>query len=114
MVLGAILLLSLAAVFGLSLAVMGARYRRSSLALGLGHAGIGVLGLGLLAVQIFRGPVHMLYNNAAVLFLLVIVGGVVLLALREGNKPPPMVVAGLHGAMALVALALVVFGYLHR
>jgi len=62
MVLGAIVLLSLAAVFGLSLAVMGARYQRSSLALGLGHAGIGVLGLGLLTVQIFRGPVHMLYN----------------------------------------------------
>ncbi len=114
MVLGAILLFSLAAIFGLSLIVMGARYRRSSRALGLGHAGIAVLALSLLGVQVFRGPNQMLYNDAAVLFVLVIVGGVVLLALRDGNKPPPIVVVGVHGGMALVALALVVVGYLHR
>jgi hypothetical protein len=114
MVLAAIFLFSLAAAFGLSLALMGVRYQRSSLALGLGHASIAVLALSLLAVQIFRGPVHMLYNNAAVLFLLVLAGGVVLLALREGRKPPPMVVVGIHGAMALVALVILVVGYLHR
>jgi hypothetical protein len=114
MVFAAILLFSLAAAFGLSLAVMGVRYRWSSLALGLGHASIALLALGLLAVQIFRGPVHLLYNDAAMLFILVLTGGVVLLALREGRKPPPMVVVGVHGAMALVALAVLVVGYLHR
>ena len=112
MVLGAILLFSVAAIFGLWLTVIGARYRRSSVALRLGHAGIAALGLALLAVQIYRGPIHILYNDAAGLFVLVIIGGMVLLALREGNTPPPMVVVGVHGGMALVALALVVVGYL--
>ncbi len=113
MVLVAILFFSLAAVFGMSLAVVGARYQRSSIALGLGHAGIGVLALVILSLQIFRGPIHRLYNDAAVLFLLAIAGGVVLLALREDRRPPPLVVVGIHGAMALVALALVIVGYLH-
>jgi len=110
-ILSAILLFGLAVAFGLSLVVMGVRYHRGSLALGLGHAGVAVLALSLLVIQIFREHARLLYNDAALLFFLTLAGGIVLLAVREGRKPPPMVVVGMHAAMALVALYLLVKGY---
>jgi hypothetical protein len=115
MILVVILLFSLAATIGLIMVFIGIRYRRGSLVLGLGHAGIASLALTLLVVQIFRERVHhLLYNDAALLFILTLLGGLVLLALRESRKPPPMIVVGLHAAMALFALLLLVAGYLHR
>jgi hypothetical protein len=115
MILYAILLLGLAAFLGMSLVFIGVRYRRGSLALGLGHAGIAVSGLVLLVWHIFHEPVHhLLYNNAAILFVITLGGGLVMLALREGRRPPPMIVVGMHAAMALFALLLLVSGYIHR
>ena len=58
MILAAIVLFCLALVLGLWLVVLGMRYRRGSLALAAGHAGVALLGLGLLGNQIFAGPVH--------------------------------------------------------
>jgi len=111
MILPAILLFILATVMGLSLVVMGVRYHRGSLALGLAHASVALLAFILLGVQIFRGPVNMLYNSAALLFGLALSGGVVLLALHEGNKPPPMVIVTIHAVIALGGLLLLVLGY---
>jgi len=117
MILAAILLLCLAVVLGLWLVVLGVRFRRGSLALAAGHASVAVLGLGLLGMQIFGGPVHMLYNDAALLFVLALFGGLVLLALRIGNRehrsPPSMIGVSLHAAMGLSALLLLVLGYTH-
>jgi len=117
MILAAIVLFCLAAVLGLWLVVLGVRFRRGSLALAAGHAGVAVLGLGLLGKHIFSSPVHMLYNDAALLFVLALAGGLVLLALRIGNReqrsPPPMIGVSLHAAMALSALLLLVLGYTH-
>lgn len=113
MIFYAILLFGLAMSIGLIIIYMGMRYQRGSLALGLSHAVVAVAALVFLVVAIFREPVHhMLYNNAALLFVLALAGGLVLLALREGRKPPPMVVVGVHAAMALFALYLLVRGYL--
>jgi len=111
MVLSSILLFCLAALFGLGLIVLGVRYRRGSLALGLGHAGVALLALIVLAVHIFTSRVNMLYDNAALLFILTLGGGVVLLALREGRKPPPMVVVGIHALMAVAGIVVLVVGY---
>lgn len=117
MILAAIVLFCLAVVLGLWLVVLGVRFRRGSLALAAGHAGVAVLGLGLLGKHIFGGPVHMLYNDAALLFVLALAGGLVLLAVRIGNRehrsPPPMMGVSLHAAMALSALLLLVLGYTH-
>ena len=85
MILSAILLFALVVLLGLSMVIMGLRYQRGSLALGLSHATVAVLALVLLAVGIFRGPTVLLYNDAALLFALTLVGGLVLLALREGR-----------------------------
>lgn len=115
MILTVILLFGLAVGFGVFIMFMGIRYKRGSMALGLTHAGIALVALGLLIVEIFReATTHMLYNNAAILFVMALVGGLVLLALRKGTEPPAMFVVVLHAAMALVALALLVVGYLHR
>ena len=115
MILAAIVLFCLAVVLGLWLVVLGMRYRRGSLALAAGHAGVALLGLGLLGNQIYTGPVHKLYNVAALLFVLALFGGLILLTLRintrEDRTPPPMFVVSLHAVMAMIALLLLVMGY---
>lgn len=117
MILAAIVLFCLAVVLGLWLVVLGVRYRRGSRTLAAGHAGVALLGLILLGRHIFSSPVHMLYNDAALLFVLALSGGLVLLALRIGaheqRSPPPMMGVSLHAAMALAALLLLVLGYTH-
>jgi hypothetical protein len=117
MILAAIALFCLAAVLGLWLVVLGVRYRRGSLALTAGHVLAALLGMGLLGKQILAGPVHMLYNDAALLFVLTLIGALILLALRlssrEYRTPPPMVVVGLHAALAMTGLLLLVVGYTH-
>jgi hypothetical protein len=117
MILAAIVLFCLAVVLGLWLVVLGVRYRRGSLALAAGHAGVALLGLGLLGRHIFVAPIHMLYNDAALLFVLALSGGLVLLTLRVCNRehrsPPPMMGVGLHAAMAVTGLLLLVLGYTH-
>jgi peptidoglycan/LPS O-acetylase OafA/YrhL len=116
MILYSIVLFCLAAALGLSIVVLGLRYKRGSLTLALGHAAVAVLALGLLMNQILGdGPSHILYNTAALLFFLTLFGGLVLLAVRitkrERRAPPPMFVVGLHAVMALIGLLLLVVGY---
>lgn len=117
MILAVIVLFCLAAGLGLWLVVLGVRYRRGSRALAAGHAAVALLGLVLLGTHIFSSPVHMLYNNAALLFILALFGGLVLLALRMGSRehrsPPPMLGVSLHAVVALSALLLLVWGYTH-
>ena len=115
MILAAIVLFGLAVALGLFLVVLGVRYRRGSRALAAVHDGFALLGLGLLGVQVFGGPVNFLYNSAALLFVLALSGGLVLLAVRLGTRehrsPPPMFGVSLHAAMGLLALLLLVLGY---
>ncbi len=117
MILAAIVLFCLAVALGLFLVVLGVRYRRGSRALAAVHAGLALLGLSLLGMQIFRGPVHVLYNSAALLFVLALSGGLVLLAVRLGNhephSPPSMIGVSLHASIALLGLLLLVLGYTH-
>jgi hypothetical protein len=118
MILAAIVLFCLASVLGLWLVILGMRYRRGSLVLAAGHAGVALLGLGLLGSQVFAGPVHKLYNVAALLFVLALFGGLILLVLRistrEYRTPPPMFVVSLHAVMAMIALLLLLLGYTQR
>ena len=114
MVLAALLLFALAAAMGVSLAVMGGRHQRSYLSLGIVHAGIAIVALGLLAARILSGPIDRLFNSAAALFLFALLGGVLLLALHEDRKPAPMVVVGIHGVMAMAAWVVLLLGYLQR
>ena len=115
MILASIILFCLAVALGLFLVVLGMRYRRSSLALAMGHACVALLGTGLLGQQILDDSTHKLYNLATFLFVLALFGGLVLLALRmsqrEHRTPPPMFIVSLHAIMAIIALLLLVVGY---
>jgi hypothetical protein len=116
MILAAIVLFCLAVALGLYLVVLGVRYRRGSRALAAVHAGVALLGLSLLGMQIYRGPTHVLYNDAALLFVLALAGGLVLLAVRSGDQekqsPPSMIGVSLHASLGLLALLLLVLGYI--
>jgi hypothetical protein len=111
MILSSILLFSLAASLGLYLVVLGARYHRSSLKIGLSHASISLLALVLLFLQIMNGAINKYNNVAALLMILAVIGGIMLFALREKNKPPPMVLVGIHAVMALVGLLVLFLGF---
>jgi hypothetical protein len=115
MILAAIVLFCLAVALGLSLVVLGVRHRRGSRTLAAVHAGIAVAGLGLLGMQVFNNPKHILYNDAVLVFVLALSGGLVLLAVRLGepdrHSPPSMIGVSLHAAMALLGLLLLVLGY---
>lgn len=111
MILAAILFFGFATVLGLSIVVIGVRYHRGSLALGLSHASAALLALGFLFIRIYQGPNNKFYNGAALLLVLALCGGGLLLALREGKKPPPMPVVAIHAIIALVGILLLVLGY---
>ena len=103
----------LAILAGLSLVFMGVRYHRSSLALGLTHAGVALTALILLIVHIVReAGSHMLYNDAAFLFLLALVGGIVMLVTHNNKKAAPLLIVIAHASLALIALALLIRGYI--
>jgi len=111
MTLFSIFLFSVAASLGLYLVVLGARYHRSSLKVGLSHASIGLLALVLLFLQIINGAINKYNNVAALLMILAVIGGIMLFALREKNKPPPMMLVGIHAIMALVGLLILYLGF---
>lgn len=116
MILAAIVLFCLAVALGLFLVVLGVRHRRGSRMLAAVHAGVAVLALSLLGVQVFSGPINFLFNSAALLFVLALSGGLALLAVRlsarEHHSPPSMIGVSLHAAMGLLALLLLVLGYI--
>ena len=115
MILAALILFGLAVTLGISLIVLGIRYRRSSLALAMGHVSFALLGIGLLWMQIESGPSYKLYNFAALLFVFALLGGMLLMALRMKNRehrtPPLMALVSLHAVMAIIALLLLILGY---
>lgn len=111
MILSSILLFSVAASLGLYLVVLGTRYHRSSLKIGLSHASIGLLALVLLFLQIMNEAINKYNNVAALLMILAVIGGVMLFALREKNKPPPMMLVGIHSVMALIGLLILFLGF---
>lgn len=100
---------------GLILVLLGMRYKRSSLALAMGHASLALLGLGLLGQQVLDDSTHKLYNLPTFLFVLALFGGLILLALRmslrEYRTPAPMFVVILHAIMAIITLLLLMVGY---
>ena len=111
MILSSILLFSLAASLGLGLVVLGVRYKRSSLKVGLIHAGSAITALGLLLMHVFNSDTNK-YNNVAVLLMIAaLIGGLMLFALREKNKPPAMMLVALHAIMALAGLLLLYLGF---
>ena len=111
MILSAILLFSLAASLGLFLVVLGIRYQRNSLKVGLIHAGSGLIALGLLMTHVLSDASNKFNNVAALLMILAVIGGLMLFALREHDRPPPMILVAIHASFALTALIVLILGF---
>lgn len=109
----AIILFVLAMLLGLYLVYIGIRQHRGSTVLALTHAAMASTALGLLIVAIYQSDeTHKLYNAGAFLFVMAFIGGVTLFALREDKKPPAMFLVMLHAVMAVIALFLLVKGFM--
>ena len=115
MILAAIVVFCLAIALGLYLVFLGVRHRRGSRGLAAAHAAVAFLGLCLLGVRVFKGPIQFWYNSAAMLFVLALIGGLLMLVLRSGDQdkqgPPSMIGVSLHAAMGVSALLVLVLGY---
>lgn len=111
MTLIAITLFSLAVAIGLYLVVLGVRFHRKSLKIGLTHGIVAITAFGFLATQIYQGTTNKYNNSAALFMILALTGGIMLFVLREPKKAPPMVLVAIHACMALIGLLLLVLGY---
>lgn len=98
-------LLSLAVAGGVLLGALHARGRSVPLAAGIGHALLALTGTVVLAVAVWQQPRPLAVNAALLLFALALVGGVFNLLFRLQGERPPGFMIGLHGATAVVALA---------
>lgn len=111
MILYSIILFTLAVLLGFGLVVLGVRYKRSSLKVGLIHAGSALTALVLLLAHVFNSDTNK-YNNVAVLLMIAaLIGGLMVFGLREKNKPPAMMIVTLHAIMALAGLSLLYLGF---
>lgn len=106
----AAVVLSAAVLGGALLAAAHARRRRVPFALGLGHAGVAVTGLALLAVAVTRDTQPPAINAALLLFAIALVGGAFLLLFRLQKEAPPGFMIVLHAGTAITALALLWIG----
>lgn len=114
MIAAATVALAVAALLGITLAVIGLRQRRGSMPLALAHLLSAILGLGLLILHVTTAPTVRLFNLAALLLVLALLGGLVLLMLRavrrEYRTPPPMFVVVMHAALGIAALVMLLVG----
>jgi hypothetical protein len=105
-------LLSLAVAGGLTLGILHARRVPVPFAVGLGHAGLAVAGIVLLAFSVVRESQPLTVNSALMCFTLAAIGGVFVLLFRlQGERPPGFMIA-LHGTAAIFALGLLWYGIL--
>lgn len=109
MLYAALILFLLIAALGLYMIVRLSMKKKVSGRLGLIHGIAGLATFGLLVAGLILVPHPMVINDAAVLFFGAAIMGIFNYFLtREGISPLPMAI--LHGAAALIAIALLLFG----
>lgn len=112
-VLAALLILVILVVLaGIALATLALRGRHVPLAVSSLHGLAGIIAIVLLVMHDLHFPHNMPMNAAAVLLILTATGGLLLFGFRAGRQPLPGLVVGLHGGFAVVALALMIVGYI--
>lgn len=111
MVGASIFVFALAAGAGFTLAVRSGMRKRVTFVQSLAHASLGVGAMVLLALRVFGGPKVLLFNDALLVFALVLIAGLFMLAIRFSGQSPPLLVIWVHGATAVLALSLLVIGY---
>lgn len=102
--------LTIAAVGGLTLAAAVMRQRPFPAPVGYLHGAIGLSGVVLLAIVVFASSQGMPINTALLLFCIAVIGGLFVFLFRLQHEPPPAFMVILHGAVALVGLAVLYVG----
>jgi peptidoglycan/LPS O-acetylase OafA/YrhL len=107
----AVLFVSVVAL-GAYLTFIGLHKNQRSPRLGMLHAGLAVLGLIILALQIYNGPMDKLNNIAAVFLCFAIIGGAMVFALHEDRKPPSMAMVTIHAIMGVIGISFILVNVL--
>jgi hypothetical protein len=110
----AVILFAIAAVGGLLLASAHFRGKEKSMPLALLHGLLAASGLVLLLIPVIRGSAPGSVKAPLILFLAAALGGFLLFAFHLQKKKLPSAVVVLHGGLAVVAFALLVFGLYFR
>lgn len=109
-----LLLLSLLIVAaGITLARAELHGRKIPVPVGMVHGTAGIILIGLLFWHDRQPPYHLLVNAATLIFALTAAGGLLLFAFRARRETPPGFLIGLHASFAVVAVGLLIAGYIH-
>jgi hypothetical protein len=116
MLLAAVLVLCVAALAGLTLAMLHGSLpdgRRVPWAAGIAHGAVGAAGLALLALGLWRSPVHGAQQGATTFgpLALALICGTLLLGAapvlaRLRKRRPPIMALGLHATLAVMGIVL--------
>lgn len=112
MLLALLVLFCLVAVGGITLALLEHRGRALPLPMSASHGAVGIVLIVLLVMHDLGMPGNRLVNSATVVFMLAATGGLLLFSFRAAKQKLPLLVVLLHGAFALVAVGLLLAGYL--
>lgn len=104
--------LSFAVAGGLLLGVLHARRIEVPFTAGLVHAGVAVAGMVVLMVGVAFETGGLAVNSALFLFAVAAIGGVFVLLFRLQRERPPIFMIALHGAAAIIGLAVLWTGVL--
>lgn len=111
MLLALLILILLVALAGATLATLGLRGRRVPLRVSVLHGVAAITAIVLLVMHDLRFPHNMPVNAATALFILTATGGLLLFGFRAARQPLPGLMLVLHAGFAMVAVALMIFGY---
>lgn len=111
--LAVLILVVLVVLAGLTLATFGWRRRHVPLAISSLHGLAGIAVIVLLVILDTHFPHDRALIAATVLFILAATGGLMLFAFRAAHQTLPNAIMVLHGGFALVALVVMLIGYVH-
>ena len=98
-----IILFAIAALGGVTLAVMKMSGRELPMPIVIGHGIFAACGLVALIIMVAQSRENSLMNGSLLLFLITAVGGFTLLSFHLRNKPHPLSLIGAHGLLAVIS-----------
>ena len=112
MLLALLMLMILVMLAGATLTILGMRARQVPLPVSGLHGVAGILLIVLLVIHDLHFPHNIPLNAAAVVLMLTATGGLLLFGFRAGRQAVPGLVVSLNAGFAVVALTLMIVGYL--
>jgi hypothetical protein len=113
MLIAAVVLFALAALFGIILAALHLKKNDAPISLALVHGLAAAVGLVLLIIVVTQIPSAGLTGVALAIFIIAALGGFVLFAMHLMRKPLSRGLIFIHGLAAVVAFVLLLIGLTH-